>query len=82
MIPRFPMSVSPVLATSVACAPVVNVAGGRPVIVTVTGVAVTIVATAVADLVGSDVDLAVIVIVPPTGTFEVLLNVAASPLAV
>ena len=46
------------------------------------GAAATTFAVAVADFVESVVDLAVIVIVPPTGTVELFVNVAEAPLAV
>ena len=72
------------VAASGADAPPLSVAGSDDVddIVTVTGAAVTTVAVPVADFVGSVVDVAVTVIVPPTGTVEVFVKVAAPPLAV
>jgi hypothetical protein len=71
-------------AASVACEPVLRVEGSGEVadIVTSIGAAVTTVAVVDADLLGSLVDFAVIVIVPPTATAEVLLKTAVAPLAV
>ncbi len=70
------------VATRVACDPVLSVAGGGVDIVTLIGAAVTTVAVAVADFVGSVVDFAVTVIVPPAATVEESVSVAVPPLAV
>jgi hypothetical protein len=56
--------------------------GGAAERATVIGVADTTFAIATADFVGSLVDFAVMVIVPPTGTFELFVNVAVAPLEV
>jgi hypothetical protein len=72
------------VAASAAVVPVFNIAGSddEEDIVTVTGAAVTTVAAADDDFVGSAVDDAVMVIVPPIGTVEVFVKVAAPPLGV
>ncbi len=70
------------VAASIASALVCIVAGGRADMVTEIGAAETTVAVAVADFVGSVVDFAVRVIVPPIGTVDVFVNVAVDPLGV
>jgi hypothetical protein len=70
------------VAASVACEPVLRVAGSGVESVTAIGGLVTTFTVAVADFVGSVVDFAVIVIVPPTGTVELFWKVAVAPLEV
>jgi hypothetical protein len=79
--PAFPV-LGAAVAARVACALVSRLAGGGVETVTTIGAADTTVAVAVADLVGSAVDFAVMVIVPPAGTVEEFVKVAATPLAV
>ncbi len=70
------------VAFSVACAPCIRAAGGGVVIVTEIGATEVIVTVAVADCVGSVVEVAVIVTVLPAGIADGALNDAAAPLAV
>ncbi len=83
LIPALPVS-GVAVANRVNCDPVSSVEGGVEElgIATAIGAAVTTVAAAVATFVESLVDLAVMVMTPPAGTVEVLLNVAVAPLAV
>ena len=70
------------VAVSLTCEPTINVAGSTEEIVTIVGAVVSTVAIAVADFVGSAVDVAVIVTMPPGGTAAGLTKVAGLPLAV
>ena len=72
------------VATSVVCEPVFSVAGSGNVveIATTIGAFVTTFTVADADLLGSVVDFAVTVMVPPAVTVEVLLKIVATALAV
>lgn len=71
-------------AASAIAEPVFIVAGSDAVVDSVIAIGVdeTTFATAAAVFVGSAVDFAVMVIVPLTGTFELLVKVAATPLDV
>lgn len=70
MIPALPVS-GDAVATRVAVDPVFREAGGFEESVTAIAGLLTTIAIAVADFVGSAVDCAVMVIVPPMGTVDV-----------
>lgn len=80
--PRLP-AVGVTVAASVACDPVINVVGNDGAArLTTTGVVVMMVAIADVDFVGSVVEVAVMVTVPPEGTVAGPVKIAGAPLAV
>jgi hypothetical protein len=79
--PRLPV-LGATVAASTAVDPVPNAAGGTVDIVTTIGAIAITVATADADTVGSVVDLAVIVTVPPDGIAVGPVKIAGVPLSV